>query len=389
MCMCARLGADVVVQSQRSVVISGHPEATRLGMEVLRNGGNAADALVTVSLALGVAEPGNSGVGGKIVLLYYEAKTKKVSAMVALGAAPLKLDVEKAVALSADAKRRGWKAVCTPGLVAGISAAHEKWGTRPWASLVTPAADLAEKGFALSELAAEMDAEFPIEIDPVAAKVYAPNGKHFHEGDVLKNPDLAATLRMLAEKGPAALYGGEIGQRLVKSAQAGGCSMTMEDLTKYRPRFVAPLSTSYHGYEVFSSPPPLSGGTTMLLAMKCLDEMSGASAAAPARMRPIWTRWDGPFNRCTPRRDAWRGMYPIARSASRSCSSRRVSNNWPTARRTPIRGILMTRRLNRRRILNGPSMTASRRAPRTSSSWTRQEILRARRSRWGITSARR
>src|SRR6185503_3472711 len=88
----ALVRADDVVQAQHCLIISGHPEATRLGMDVLKRGGSAADALVTVSLALGVTEPGNSGLGGKIVLLYYDAKTKRVSCLVALDAAPKDLD---------------------------------------------------------------------------------------------------------------------------------------------------------------------------------------------------------------------------------------------------------------------------------------------------------
>src|SRR5215218_5389526 len=110
---CALFGsvarADRVVTG-KDVVISGHPEATRLGLEVLRKGGNAADALVTVSLALGVAEPGNSGPGGKLVLTYYEAKTGKVTSMVALGAAPKELDVEKVRGLPVEQRKRGWQA---------------------------------------------------------------------------------------------------------------------------------------------------------------------------------------------------------------------------------------------------------------------------------------
>src|SRR5690242_16014799 len=120
--------ADRVVRGENSVVIAGHPEAVRLGLETLKRGGNAADALVTVSLALGVAEPGNSGPGGKLVLMYYDAKTRKVSCMVALGAAPKELNAEKAKGLPVDQRKRGWQATCTPGLVAGLGAAHEKWG---------------------------------------------------------------------------------------------------------------------------------------------------------------------------------------------------------------------------------------------------------------------
>ena len=270
---CPSAFADSLVQSEHGVVISGHPEATRIGIEELRQGGNAADALVAVSLALGVAEPGNSGLGGKIVLLYYDAKSHQVSAMVSLTAAPEKLNVDDARNLSTQERQRGWKSVCTPGLLAGIAAAHDKWGTKPWQSLVQPAANLAENGFVLSPLAAEMDAQFPMEVDPIAAAVYAPGGKHFKAGDRVKNPALAATLRLIAKEGPGALYHGELGEKLVAAAQSHGCAMTMDDLQSFHPRFLPPLSIHYDGCEVYSSPPPLVGGTTMLLSLRCLEAM--------------------------------------------------------------------------------------------------------------------
>lgn len=268
--------ADAVVQAQRSVIISGHPEATRLGMKVLKDGGNAVDALVTVSLALGVAEPGNSGPGGKLVMLYYDAKTKDVSAMIALPTAPLGLDVDKAAKLPAAQKKRGWTAVCTPGLVAGLAGVHEKWGTKPWGALVRPAAELAENGVMLNALAAEMLAEYPEDIDATAAAIYAPGGKHPGDGDVLKNAEMAATLRAIADGGAKAFYEGDVAKKLVAAAHANGSPLSMEDLAGYRPRFLRPLSTTYHGYEVISGPPPSTGGATMLLSLACLEQMGSA-----------------------------------------------------------------------------------------------------------------
>jgi gamma-glutamyltranspeptidase/glutathione hydrolase len=276
--LAARGSADVVVQAERAVVISGHPEATRLGMDVLRDGGNAIDALVTVSLALGVAEPGNSGPGGKMGLLYYDAKTKAVSAVVALPTAPKGIDVQKAIGLTPAAKKRGWSSVCTPGLVAGLGAAHERWGTKPWAALVRPAAQLAEDGFKLNALAAEMLAEYPKEVDATAAAIYAPGGRHPREGDVVRNPDMAVTLRLIADGGAKAFYTGPIAEKLVAAARAGGNPLTLEDLASYAPRFLQPLSTDYRGYAVYSSPPPFNGGATLLLAMECLERMPMAGA---------------------------------------------------------------------------------------------------------------
>ncbi len=264
--------ADEVVQGQKEVIISGHSEATRLGMEVLQKGGTAADAFVTVSLSLGVAEPGNSGLGGKMVALYYDAKSRSVSCVVAMDAAPLRGDIQKMVTAEGARQQRGWVNVCTPGLAAGLGEFHRRWGTRPWADLVAPAADLAEKGVTLSPLAADMLAEFPVGVDAVAGHVYAPAGHTLRAGEVMRNPDLAYVLRIIARDGAAAFYSGEIASRLVAGARAGGGFLSLEDLKNYRARVLTPVSAEYKGYRVFSSPPPLSGGTTLLTALKCLEK---------------------------------------------------------------------------------------------------------------------
>src|SRR4051812_32580044 len=104
------VGADDVVRGKQSVIIAGHPEATRLGLEVLKRGGTAADALVTVSFALGLTEPGNSGPGGKLVMLYYDAKKGEVTFVAALGEAPAKINVAKVVGMTTAERKRGWHA---------------------------------------------------------------------------------------------------------------------------------------------------------------------------------------------------------------------------------------------------------------------------------------
>jgi gamma-glutamyltranspeptidase/glutathione hydrolase len=269
-----RVRGDDVVQAQHCLIISGHPEATKLGMEVLKRGGSAADALVTVSLALGVVEPGNSGLGGKIILLYYDANAKRVSCLAALDAAPKDLEIDKLLAMNGEERRRGYHAACVPALGKALSAAHEKWGTRPWKSLVEPVANLADTGFVLSPLAAEMLAEFPKDVDAEAARIYAPGGHTWPAGAILRNEDLAHTLSLLAEKGPDAIYKGELAQKLVSASRAAGGWFSEDDLHDYQPRFVEPLCGAYRGYQMYSSPPPLTGGSTLLAALGVLSEVN-------------------------------------------------------------------------------------------------------------------
>ena len=262
--------ADEMVQANHMLVIAGHPAATRLGMQVLENGGNAIDALVTVSLSLNVAEPGNSGLGGKIVFLYYDAATHRTVSVVALDAGPLSLNVAKIAALPAADRQRGWVMACTPGLAAALGQAHAKWGLKPWKEDVEPAVKLATDGVKLSARAAEMLAQFPPGIDSAATAIYAPKGKPLGEGEILKNPALAHTLQLIADGGYQAFYHGEIADRLIAAAKAGGGYITQADLDAYQPRFLEPLHGTYHGYSIDTSPPPLAGGATLLAALDCL-----------------------------------------------------------------------------------------------------------------------
>jgi gamma-glutamyltranspeptidase / glutathione hydrolase len=262
--------ADEMVQANHMLVIAGHPEATRLGMQVLENGGNAIDALVTVSLSLNVAEPGNSGLGGKMVFLYYDATTHKTVSVVALDAAPLSLDVAKVIALPAAERQRGWVMACTPGLAAALGQAHAKWGVKRWKEDVEPAVKLASNGVKLNTRAAEMLTQFPPGVDATATAIYAPTGKPLGEGQILKNAALAHTLQLIADGGYRAFYHGEIADHLVAAAKAGGGYITQADLDAYQPRFLEPLHGTYHGYSIDTSPPPLAGGATLLAALDCL-----------------------------------------------------------------------------------------------------------------------
>jgi gamma-glutamyltranspeptidase/glutathione hydrolase len=271
-----RVRADEMLLGEHELVIAGHPLASKMGLEVLHRGGNAIDALVTVSLALNVTEPGNSGLGGKLVLLYYDATSKKVTSIVAMDAAPLALTPARWNGLPADKQKLGWMTVCTPGLAAGLGAAHHRWGTLPWAQLVSPDADLAEKGFVLSGNAGAMLSEFHPDIDKTAASLYAPGGHPLTNGDTLRDPDLAHTLRILAADGPAAFYHGALAEQLVAGARAAGGVLSLEDLAQYQPRVLEPLVGPFQRYTVYSSPPPLTGGTTLLAALDCLAPQSWA-----------------------------------------------------------------------------------------------------------------
>lgn len=271
---CLEAGAQQSAEGGRWAIATGHPDATAAGARVLRDGGNVVDAAVAASLTLGVAEPYGSGLGGKLVLLYHDAATGEVSCIEALCPAAQDIDPEEFAALPRDARQRGWRSVCVPGYPAGLYAAHQRWGSRAWSGLVRPAIDLAERGVEVSEKMHQLFSphEKQLASDPEAGRLYLVDGKIPDPGASLANQDLADTLRRMAEHGADGFYRGETAERIVAAAQAAGAPMTLDDFANFEPRFTEPLAVNYRGYRVYCSPPPLTGGATVLSVLKAQEE---------------------------------------------------------------------------------------------------------------------
>ncbi|NBR64289.1 MAG: hypothetical protein EBT77_08320, partial [Verrucomicrobia bacterium] len=201
-------------------------------------GGTAADAAVAVSLTLGVTEPFNSGLGGKLVVLYYDAASGKVSYLEALETAPAGMSVEAMRARPAEERKRGYPSSAIPGCVAGLEMMQKKWGKMSWRDLVKPAVGYAREGFPLADKQiVEFQNKFDLVTkDPEAAKIYYPGGKVPTNNAILKNPDLAKTMEEMGENGPRAFYTGEIADRLVAASKKGGGAFAREDFKNYRAR---------------------------------------------------------------------------------------------------------------------------------------------------------
>jgi gamma-glutamyltranspeptidase/glutathione hydrolase len=262
-----------------TMVVAGHPEAAEAGVAVLRAGGNAVDAAVAVSLSLGVAEPFASGLGGKLVLLYYEAATQRVHVIEAMDAASDSLPVRAFLAQTEHERMEGGPSVAVPGLPAGLWLAHQRWGVRPWADNVAPARALAERGALVLpktvELFAESRARF--EHDPEASRLYLPGGKLPVPGTRLPNTDLARTLARYATEGPPAIYRGDIADALVSTVRRAGGYLTRDDLVRYRVRESEPLAIDFAGGRLYSTPSPTSGGATVLAVLATLETASWAA----------------------------------------------------------------------------------------------------------------
>jgi gamma-glutamyltranspeptidase/glutathione hydrolase len=276
-CVCAQQ----LVVAQKYVVTSGHPAATAAGLAVLRAGGNVVDAAVTTSLCLGVAEPYGSGIGGKAVLIYRDGVTGQMFAITAMCAAPLQLDAIEFARLRQRERYYGYKSVGVPGLVAALAAAHERWGSRPWADLVAPSAELAERGVAITDkmYALMRPKRNLLRRDPEAARVLLDDGQTPPVGAVVRNAELGQSLRSLAAGGSRAFYEGELAERIVAAAQTAGASLTMDDFRRYRPRWSAPLDIEYDEFRVYTAPPPLTGGTTVLGVLRALDGVAAMDAS--------------------------------------------------------------------------------------------------------------
>lgn len=262
-----------VAEGRGGMVAAGHPDATAAGVAVLQAGGNAVDAAVAVSFALGVTEPYGSGMGGKIALVYREAKSGRVFTVEALDEASRHLEPAAFRALTAEQRRAGAHSVAVPGLVAGILEAHQRWGGRPRAELLAPAIKLAEQGFVVRAPQVKFfrAQEAKLKANAELGRVYLPEGRVPESGQVIRNPALARTLRLVSEKGADGFYKGPVAAALVKALSEGGSPIRADDFAAYRARVAEPLHVKLRGLDVYSAPPPVSGGGVYLLALAALD----------------------------------------------------------------------------------------------------------------------
>jgi gamma-glutamyltranspeptidase/glutathione hydrolase len=267
------MGAVVGVHG---MVTSDATLATKVGQEILSSGGNAADAAVAVAFALAVVHPaaGNLGGGGFLVARI----DGKASALDFRETAPAK--ALRDVYIDADGKptkesREGHRASGVPGSVAGLHAAYVKLGSKKktWAELVAPAIALAEKGFVVDEGfvkviegTKERFAKYPASV-----ALYLPDGAPPVVGSTFKNPDLAATLRRIAGKGPKGFYEGPTAEMLVKEMAAHDGLITQKDLTDYAAKWRTPIELTYRGTHITAMPPPSSGGATLAMICHILD----------------------------------------------------------------------------------------------------------------------
>lgn len=253
------------------MVTSVDAAATRVGVATLERGGNAVDAAIATALVLAVTQPsaGNLGGGGFALVRRAEETTVAVDFR---ETAPQGLTAARfAAMLGADA--RGADAVGVPGSVAGLALLHRRFGSLPWATLVTPALDLARRGHLLGarEAAAVARAWRYLKRDAVLARVYGAKGRAAPAGARVKQPELARVLERIRDQGEAGFYAGATADELVRDVARAGGSLALTDLTAYRAVEREPLELDYRGVTVQVMPPPSAGGVVVAGALLLLQ----------------------------------------------------------------------------------------------------------------------
>jgi gamma-glutamyltranspeptidase len=264
------------VTSRGGLVVAGHPLAAEAGARALRAGGNAIDAAVAASFALGVVEPDASGIGGDGMALVWRAGAQAPIVVDFKDLTPAAATLDNPILLrDGHLIDHGPAALNVPGVVAGMEHLHRRYGSGRvvWADLLTPAIEAAAGGFVLDGALPATIAEGQATLARYEGSrtLFLPGGRLPRAGDRFVNADLAATLRVLAEQGADAFYRGDLARRMVDDLAAHGGLLRRDDLERYRVVERAPVQGRYRGHVVFSTPPPVPSGTALIEILQTLD----------------------------------------------------------------------------------------------------------------------
>jgi gamma-glutamyltranspeptidase/glutathione hydrolase len=282
--------SNQVVEGRRGMVVSVSGPASEVGLATLMQGGNAVDAAVATAFALAVTWPeaGNIGGGGFMLVMPSGKQPECIEYRETAPAAATEQMYKP------DETNLSHRAVGTPGTVRGLALAHKRHGKLKWRQLVLPAVRLAAEGFAIDAATAESLNDVLKDKDSAKfdelRRVYGKSNpsEPWRAGDTLKQPELAATLRLIADDGPDAFYSGKIAERLVAEMQRGGGLITRDDLARYEAKVRAPIHGTYRGYDVFGPPPPSSGGICLVEMLNILEQFD---LRKPGRDSPEMMHW--------------------------------------------------------------------------------------------------
>lgn len=273
--------APEIALGTQGAVSSAEAHASEIGLDVLRKGGNAVDAAVAVGFALAVTHPsaGNLGGGGFLVVRLADGTTAAIDYREKAPSAASRDMYLDAKGEPSNERLLGPKAAGIPGTVAGLGLAHKRFGSLPWKDLVMPAVALARDGHALDRFHAEdlaygSDRMVKAGYETSAVHYRKPDGTPYAEGDTWVQPELAATLQIIAEGGPRAFYEGDLAATMAREVSTAGGIWKAEDLANYMAQAREPIVFPYRGHEIVTMPPPSAGGVVLrqlLAAAENLD----------------------------------------------------------------------------------------------------------------------
>ncbi len=268
-----------VVMGTRGMIASSQPLASAAGLQVLQEGGNAIDAAITAAAVLAVVEPTMNGIGGDLFALVYDPDDERIHALNASGRSAFAAMPEVFAARGLDRiPGRGILSVSVPGVIDGWAELLSRHGTITLERALAPAIRYAREGYAVSEIIAHQwqGSARTLADDPAAASTFLPEGEPPATGQLFRNPNLAASLELIARDGRDAFYRGDIARAIVADSKARDGLFELRDFAEHRSDWVDPISTDYRGYDVFELPPNTQG----LAALEMLNILEGYDLAA-------------------------------------------------------------------------------------------------------------
>src|SRR5688500_2689623 len=281
------------VRAKHGIVASTNQVASKVGVDVLKRGGNAIDAAVAVALALAVTYPaaGNLGGGGFMMIRLHNGKTTAIDYREMAPAAAHRnvyLDKDGNLIKGEGSSTVGYRASGVPGTVAGLELALKRYGSGKlsWAQLVEPARRLASEGFPMGYgLAGSLNANQYLSTYPETRRIFLRNGNYYKDGETFRQPELAATLTRLQRFGPREFYEGPTARLIAADMKRNNGLITVEDMRAYVAKERQPLQGSYRGYQVISMPPPSSGGAVLLEILNILERSEERRVGKECRYR--------------------------------------------------------------------------------------------------------
>ena len=293
------------LQGVKGAIAAGHPLTAEAGARILAAGGNAVDACIAAAFTSWVCESPLTGPGGGGFMLVHDArdgKTRLLDFFVSVPAAARAAGelLELVVDFDGDTQQHFWTgaaAVAVPGTALGLEAAHRRWGTVPWAQLAAPAAQLAREGLELTPAQAYLHRILDglLRHSPEGDAMY--RGRALVAGERFVVPELGETVERIGADGAETLYSGELARAMVEHVQAGGGTLSLEDLAGYRVVRRRPLAVDYRGNEFRSNPPPSAGGLLVGLGLRALGDAEPAPEAIAEAMEAQEKARDGAFAR--------------------------------------------------------------------------------------------